>query len=43
MNDGKDYSDWQTDPPWVVFDAQTKMEWVTPETLRYYVAHDGSG
>jgi len=39
MNDATDHSDWQTYPPWVVFDAQTKTEWVTPETLRYYVAY----
>lgn len=35
----EDRSHWQTYPPWVVFDAQTKTEWVTPETLRYFVAY----
>jgi hypothetical protein len=31
----------QTYPPWIVFDPDTQHEWVTPETLRYYVAHVG--
>ena len=38
-NERSENSRWQTSPPWVVFDSQTKAEWVTPETLRYYVAH----
>ena len=32
-------SHWQASPPWVVFDPDTKTEWVTPQTLRYYVAN----
>ena len=31
-------SDWQNSPPWVVFDPDTKAEFLTPKTLRYYVA-----
>jgi hypothetical protein len=39
MSEEKDYSDWQTSPPWIVFDPDTKSEFVTTETLRYYVAN----
>lgn len=26
-------------PPWIVFDPDTKAEFVTPHLLRFYVAH----
>jgi len=42
MNDETVNEGWQTYPPWIVFDPDTKHEWVTPETLRYYVAHVGA-
>jgi len=38
-DDNADYSDWRTYPPWVLFDPDTKAEWVMPETPRYYVAN----
>jgi hypothetical protein len=39
----EDNSHWQSSPPWTVFDPDTKAEFVTPETLRYYVAHTDDG
>jgi hypothetical protein len=39
MNDEELSDKMPTYPPWVVFDPDTKHEWVTPKTLRYYVAH----
>lgn len=38
MNEEFPHASWQTYPPWIVFDPDTKTEWVTPQTLRYYVA-----
>ena len=38
MNDESEHSGWQTYPPWIVFDPDTKTEWVTPKTLKYFVA-----
>ncbi|MGO8765266.1 MAG: hypothetical protein ACLQSR_09055, partial [Limisphaerales bacterium] len=34
----KDYSHWQSYPPFVLYDNETNSEWVFPETPRYYVA-----
>jgi hypothetical protein len=39
MNEEPDYSQWQARPPWVVFDPDTNAEFVTSETLRYYVVN----
>jgi hypothetical protein len=39
MTDESLESDMKTYPPWIVYDPDTKAEFVTAKTLRYYVAH----
>ncbi|MGH7980221.1 MAG: hypothetical protein ACREE6_12675 [Limisphaerales bacterium] len=38
---GVDATEWQYSPPWIVFDPDTKAEFVTLNVLRYYVVRIG--
>jgi hypothetical protein len=41
-NDMSD-EDWKNFDPWVVFDSDSKLEWLLPQPLRYYVCEDSDG
>lgn len=36
-------SGWPSYPPWIVFDPETKTEWLTPKTLQFYVTKVDDG
>jgi hypothetical protein len=43
MSDENSSEDWKSYVPWVVFDSDSKLEWLLPQPLRYYVCKDPDG